>query len=459
MADLITLGWRERLALPQLGIGMLKAKLDTGARSSSLHVDTLESFQRDGETWLRFTIHSAGVSRWTCAAKRRHWIGALVTDTGGGRTERWFIRTEVQLAGQCFERRHQSDRSSAYAVSPAAGAQRLVGRFTVDPALSYTQSRRPWRTFHDGQVMKIAILSRNTRLYSTKRLVEAARERGHVVRVLDPLRCYVRIAPGAVAIRYKGKACAISMRDSAHRHHQHVLRHRRAASAGNDGRVHAQSFRCRAARARQVALPADSRRQGIDMPVTVFGDNPDDTADVLDLLGDPPHVIKLNEGSQGTGVVLAEKRSASQSVIEAFRGCTPTFWCRSSSPKRRAATCAVSWSAVKSWRRCSATPVPGEFRANLHRGGTRQGREGDAEEKRIAVARPALGLGIAGVDLLRSNRGPLLLEVNASPGLEGIEAATGVNVAERSSATLSRMPRRRKRVNGRNRCERGLTVT
>ena len=261
--------------------------------------------------------------------------------------------------------------------------------------------------------MKIAILSRNTRLYSTKRLVEAGRERGHVIRVLDPLRCYVRIAPGAVAVRYKGKEvrdidCVIPrIGTSSTFYGTAVLRAR-------------DKLRC------LQILAA----QGIDMPVTVFGDNPDDTADVLALLGDPPHVIKLNEGSQGTGVVLAEKRSASQSVIEAFRGLYANFLVQEfiAEAKGSDLRCFVVGKKVVAAMQRDASP--GEFRANLHRGGTAVAAILSAEEKRIAVrAAGALGLGIAGVDLLRSNRGPLLLEVNASPGLEGIEEATGIDVA------------------------------
>jgi len=137
----IVLGWRERLALPELGIGLLKAKLDTGARSSSLHVDTLETFQSRGDTWLRFTLsirrrHPFEISCEAPALDRR-----VVTDTGGRRTERWFIRTQVTLAGQSFsvdvnltDRRHM--------LFPLLlGRSALMGRFTVDPALSYTQSR------------------------------------------------------------------------------------------------------------------------------------------------------------------------------------------------------------------------------------------------------------------------------------------------------------------------------
>lgn len=294
--------------------------------------------------------------------------------------------------------------------------------------------------------MKIAILSRNARLYSTQRLVDAARERGHVVRVLDPLRCYVRIAPGNMAIRYKGKA----------------LRDIDAAIP----RIGTQSTFYGTAVLRQLEMmgvytpnPSDAvlrardklrclqilASHGLQMPATVFGDNPDDTNDVLAMLGDPPHVIKLNEGSQGTGVVLAEKRSASQSVIEAFRGLYANFLVQEFIAEANGSDlrCFVVGNKVVAAMQRDATP--GEFRANLHRGGTASKARLSKEEKRIAVrAAQALGLGIAGVDLLRSNRGPLLLEVNASPGLEGIEAASGVDVAGKIIEALESKTRKKK---------------
>jgi ribosomal protein S6--L-glutamate ligase len=170
--------------------------------------------------------------------------------------------------------------------------------------------------------------------------------------------------------------------------------------------------------------------QGIAMPVTVFGDNPDDTEDLLAMLGEPPHVIKLNEGSQGTGVVLAEKRSASKSVIEAFRGLYANFLVQEFIAEAKGCDlrCFVVGGKVVAAMQREASP--GDFRANLHRGGSAVKIKPSAAEKQIAVrAAAALGLGVAGVDLLRSERGPLVLEVNASPGLEGIEAATGVDVA------------------------------
>jgi ribosomal protein S6--L-glutamate ligase len=286
--------------------------------------------------------------------------------------------------------------------------------------------------------MKIAILSRNARLYSTRRLIEAARERGHIVRVLDPLRCYVRIAPKNVAIRYKGKdvrdidAVIPRIGTSSTFYGTAVLRQFEMMGVYTPN----PSDAVLRARDKLRCLQILSS-QGLDMPVTVFGDNPDDTNDVLAMLGDPPHVIKLNEGSQGTGVVLAEKRSASQSVVEAFRGLYANFLVQEfiAEAKGSDLRCfVVGKKVVAAMQRVAS---PGEFRANLHRGGSAIKATLSAEEKRIAIrAAGALGLGIAGVDLLRSNRGPLLLEVNASPGLEGIEAASGVDVAAAIMALL-----------------------
>jgi ribosomal protein S6--L-glutamate ligase len=280
--------------------------------------------------------------------------------------------------------------------------------------------------------MKIAVLSRNSRLYSTRRLVEAGRARGHVVRVLDPLRCYMRIAPGGFALHCKGRAldgfdCAIPrIGASTTFYGTAVLRQFEmmgvATPNPSDAILRARDkLRC-------LQLLA---AEGLDMPLTVFGDNPDDTDDLLGMLGEPPHVIKLNEGAQGQGVVLAEKHSASRSVIQALSGVYANFLVQEfiGEADGRDLRCFVVGDRVVAAMQRSA--APGDFRANLHRGGSGEAVVPDAAERRMAVrAAAVMGLQVAGVDLLRSARGPLLLEVNASPGLEGIETCTGVDLAD-----------------------------
>lgn len=279
--------------------------------------------------------------------------------------------------------------------------------------------------------MKLAILSRNSKLYSTRRLVEAARDRGHSVRVLDPLRCYMRIASNGFGMHYKGRPIADydavipRVGASVTRYGSAVLRQFELMGSftpnSSDALLKARDkLRC------HQLLAA----QGIDLPATVFGDNPDDTQDLLAMLGPPPHVIKLNEGTQGAGVMLAEKPSASRSVIEALRGLYANFLVQEFVAEAKGADlrCFVVGDSVVAAMKRQAPK--GEFRSNLHRGGSAKGVRPSLIEQDVAIrAAQALGLGVAGVDLIRSKRGPLVLEVNASPGLEGIEAASEVDVA------------------------------
>jgi len=279
--------------------------------------------------------------------------------------------------------------------------------------------------------MKLAILSRNGSLYSTRRLVEAARARGHSVRVLDPLRCYMRIAPGGFAMHYKGRpvsgydAVIPRIGTSITRYGTAVLRQFELMGSYSPNPSDA-ILRARDKLRTHQILAA----QGIDLPTTVFGDNPDDTQDLLSLLGPPPHVIKLTEGTQGAGVMLAEKASASRAVVEALRGLYANFVVQEFVAEAGGSDlrCLVVGDRVVAAMRRQAPE--GEFRSNLHRGGQASAAEASPEERAVAVrSARALGLGVAGVDLVASARGPLVLEVNSTPGLEGVEGACGVDVA------------------------------
>jgi len=294
--------------------------------------------------------------------------------------------------------------------------------------------------------MKIAILSRNSKLYSTARLVEAARTRGHRVRVLDPLRCYMRIAPGDFAVHYKGRALA----------DYDAVIPRVGASITFYGTAVLRQFEMMGVytpNSSDAILRARDKlrclqmlaREKIGLPATVFGDYPDDTADLLAMLGEPPHVIKLNEGAQGNGVLLAERSSASQGMIEAFRGLYANFLVQEFIREARGADirCFVVGGKVIAAMRRQARA--GEFRSNLHRGGSATAvKLSQAEIDTALRAARTMGLNVAGVDLLRSRRGPLVLEVNSSPGLEGIEAATGVDVGGEIIDYIARRLRQRR---------------
>jgi ribosomal protein S6--L-glutamate ligase len=279
--------------------------------------------------------------------------------------------------------------------------------------------------------MKIGILSRNRNLYSTRRLREACKTRGHDAVVIDPLRCYMNVAAFKPSIHYNGKAlerfdaiiprigASITLYGTA------VVRQFEMMEVFPLN----ESVAISRARDKLRSLQLLSRR-GIGLPVTGFASSPDDTADLLDLVGGVPVVVKLLEGSQGTGVVLAETRKAAESVIDAFRGLSADFLVQEFVKEAGGSDirCLVIGGKVVAAMKRQAPE--GEFRSNLHRGGTAHPVKITPEERSVAVrAARIMGLNVAGVDILRSNHGPVVIEVNSSPGLEGIEAATGKDVA------------------------------
>jgi ribosomal protein S6--L-glutamate ligase len=279
--------------------------------------------------------------------------------------------------------------------------------------------------------VKIAILSRNKKLYSTRRLIEAAQGRGHDVRVIDPLRCYMRLSPGLAEMHYRGKVLegfdAVIPRIGASITFYGTAVVRQFEAMGVYCVNSSDAIQRARDKLRSMQLLAQA---GVGMPTTVCADNPDDTEDLIEMLGEAPHVIKLVEGTQGQGVVLSDTRSASQSLIEAFRGLRAHFLLQEFIREAKGADLRVFVVGGRVVAAMLRQAKPGEFRSNLHRGGRATQVRLSAEERRTALrAARTMGLGIAGVDLLRSDRGPLLLEVNSSPGLEGIEGASGIDVA------------------------------
>jgi ribosomal protein S6--L-glutamate ligase len=279
--------------------------------------------------------------------------------------------------------------------------------------------------------MKIAVLSRNQRLYSTQRIVEAARGRGHEVRVIDPLRCYMSISSETPEIHYRGEnltgfdavipriGASITFYGTAVLRQFEML----GAYALNESLAIARSrdkLRC-------LQLMA---KKNIGLPVTGFAHSPDDTEDLLNLVGGAPAVIKLVEGAQGMGVVLAETRQAAESVIDAFRGLDAHFLVQEFIQEAAGSDLrcfVIGGEVVAAMLR---TAKAGEFRSNLHRGGHADAVEITAEERRTALrAARIMGLNVAGVDLMRSRRGPVVLEVNSTPGLEGIEMVSRKDIA------------------------------
>lgn len=289
--------------------------------------------------------------------------------------------------------------------------------------------------------MKIAILSRNSSLYSTKRLVEAGKARGHEIEVIDTLKCYMDITSTKPMVHYQNRALedfdAIIPRIGASITFYGTAVIRQFEMMGVFSLNESVSIARSRDKLRSLQILS---RKGLGLPVTGFAHSTKMTQELIKLVGGAPLVVKLLEGTQGKGVVLAETNSAAESVIDAFREMDANILVQEFIKEARGSDirCFVVGDQVVA--AMMRTAKAGEFRSNLHRGGTAKVIEITKEERQAALdATKALGLNLAGVDMLRSDRGPLIMEVNSSPGLNGIETATGKDVAGMIIEYLERM--------------------
>ena len=279
--------------------------------------------------------------------------------------------------------------------------------------------------------MKIAMLARNPNLYSHQRLKEAAEQRGHTLDIINTLRCYMNIASRRPEVYYNGDKLegydAVIPRIGASVTFYGMAVLRQFEMQGVYPLNESVAIGRSRDKLRSMQLLA---RDGIGLPVTTFAHDPKQTEEVLELAGGAPVVIKLLEGTQGIGVVLADTKRSAKSVVEAFRGAgvnilLQEFIKEAGGTDIRAIV--VGGKVVAAMKRTGAA---GDFRSNLHRGGSAELIKLSPEERSTAIrSAKAMGLNVCGVDMLRANHGPVVMEVNSSPGLEGVEKATGLDIA------------------------------
>lgn len=279
--------------------------------------------------------------------------------------------------------------------------------------------------------MKIAVLSRNAKLYSTRRLVEAAEERGHEVRVIDALRCYMNITSHHPEIHYKGEVLtgfdAVIPRIGASITFYGTAVLRQFEMMGVYPLNESVAITRSRDKLRSLQLLS---KHGVGLPVTSFAHSPDDIDDLLNIVGGAPAVIKVLEGTQGIGVVLTETEQAAKSVIQAFMGMKEHILVQEFIKESKGSDIRCFVVGGKVIAAMKRQGQEGEFRSNLHRGGSASLIRISPEERATAIrAAKIMGLNVCGVDLLRSNHGPVVMEVNSSPGLEGIEKASGKDIA------------------------------
>ena len=441
MNSAFTLGWEEWVALPSLGLPAIKAKIDTGAKTSALHAEMIEPFGPAENPQVRFLLQPDPDNpklELTCSARvvdRRD-----VTSSNGETELRFVIETPVQIGDKTWPIQISLTNREEMKYRMLLGRRAISEDMIVDPNTSFAQNVLDYTAYKSlpkrkpvRRPLRIALLSREPDTYSTKRLVEAGQKRGHIVEVINTSRCYMRIGGLRPEVHYDGRILpyydAVIPRIGASITSYGTAVLRQFASTGAYCLNSANAIIASRDKLLAHQLLSDAK---IGMPITTFASSPKDTKDLIELAGGAPVIVKLLQSTQGRGVVLAETRKAAESLVDAFRNLDANFLVQQFVSEAAGADvrCLVIGSRViGAMKRVAAE---GEFRSNLHRGGTAQAIKLSKDERAAAQrAAKVLGLKVAGVDILQSATGPKVLEVNSSPGLEGIETATGVDVADK----------------------------
>jgi ribosomal protein S6--L-glutamate ligase len=441
LEELTVIGSEEWCVFETLGIPAIKARVDSGAKTSSIQATNMKVFVRGAKEWVKFEVNPIQDNRSIaieCEAKlvdRR-----TVKSSSGISEERYVIKAPVTLGNQTFEIELTLANRDTMEFRMLLGREALNNRYIVNPAKNYIvqdfstiEITGKYSThFKEKTGLKIAILASNPELYSNKRLMEAGEARGHEMVFLNVEHAYMKLDANSPEIRYRGGnilnefdaiiprikpavtfyGCALIRQfDNLG---VYCLNSAEAITQSRDKLFASQLF----------------SKNDIHIPITGFAKSPMDTKDLIRMVNGAPLIIKLLESTQGKGVVLAETNKAAESVINAFKSVQTNILVQEfiKEANGQDIRCfVVNGKVIASMQRQAEK---GEFRANLHQGGKASVIKITQEEKKLALkAAKVLNLAVAGVDIIRSNKGPLLLEVNSSPGLEGIENATGKDIA------------------------------
>lgn len=439
--DKIVIGSEEWFSFPKLGVPAIKARIDSGAKTSSIHAFNIQPFKRNGQPWVSFEVHPLQDNRRAVVRCESPVVDRRIVKSSIGISEkRYVIREPIALGEDTFDIELTLSNRDSMGYRMLFGREAMAGRALVDPDASFRLGDRSAadvrRLYQMSETersgLRIAVLASNPDLHSNKRLIEAGDERGHDMVFLNVTQCYMKLDAENPEVHYRGgrvlndlDAVLTRIRPSVTFYGCALARQFESMGVltNNDSMSIAKS------RDKLFSLQA-LLKAGLRIPVTGFANSPADTNDLIDMVEGAPLIVKLLEGTQGRGVVLAETRKAADSVVNAFKSLRANLLVQEfiKEAQGKDLRCfVIDGKVVASIQREAAE---GEFRANIHRGGSASSVKITREERRIAVkAAKTLGLKVAGVDIIRSSKGPLLLEVNSSPGLEGVEGATGKDVA------------------------------
>ncbi|MEM9599955.1 MAG: 30S ribosomal protein S6--L-glutamate ligase [Pseudomonadota bacterium] len=433
------LGWEEWVALPGLGLPAIKAKIDTGARTSALHAVRIEPFGSEAKPQVRFIMHpdpDDPTIEVVCSARVKD--RRTVTSSNGQAELRFIIQSNATIGGKTFPIDISLTNRETMGYRMLLGRSAIADDMSVRPTESFLQGQSSYSVYKKRRKssvkqrpLRIGILTQSPGNYSNRRMIEAAETRGHTIDCINTSRCYMAINAHKPEVHYDGKPLE----------RYDAIIPRIGASITFYGMAVVRQFEAMGV---YVVNPADGigksrdkllahqllAQHGLGMPATAFAKSTRDTKGILDLIGGSPAVVKLLESTQGRGVVLAETRKSASALIDAFRGLDAHFLVQEFVKEAGGSDIrafVVNGKVVGSMMR---TAAPGDFRSNVHQGGSVKTVRLKREERRQAVkAAKILKLDVAGVDILRTEAGPKILEVNSSPGLQGIETATKKDIA------------------------------
>jgi ribosomal protein S6--L-glutamate ligase len=437
----IILGCEEWCSFPELGIPTIKARVDSGAKTSALHAINIAPFVKDEQNWVRFDINPIQNNVKTIIHCEARLVDKRVVKSSSGyREHRYVIQTSLDIGNSKWLIEMTLTNRDSMGFRMLLGREAMSGRVLVDPEQKYLLGQPTVDSLKEvyknsekaSSGLRIGLLASNPELYSNKRIMEAGEMRGHEMHFLNIKECYMKLDAQNPEIHYRGgiilnkfDAIIPRIRPSITFYGCALTRQFEALN------VYCLNSAAAITQSRDKLFSLQLLLQsGIDIPTTGFANSPLDTNDLIKMVGGPPLIVKLLEGTQGKGVVLAETKKAAESVINAFKSLNANILVQEfikEADGKDLRLFVVDGKVVATIQR---EAMAGEFRANIHLGGTASIIKPTAEEKKIAIrAAKAMDLRVAGVDIIRSSKGPLLLEVNSSPGLEGIEGATNKDIA------------------------------
>ena len=437
----VILGSEEWFSFPDLGIPTIKARIDSGAKTSALHAINIAPFLKDGNNWVKFDINPIQNDLKTIIHCEAPLVDKrIVKSSSGYREQRYVIQTILDIGTTSWSIEMTLTNRDSMGFRMLLGREAMSGRILVDPEqlflLGQETSDKLSEIYQNAVAppsgLRIGLLASNPELYSNKRIMEAGEMRGHEMHFLSIKECYMKLDATKPEIHYRGGKILNQFDAIIPRIRPSITFYGCALTRQFEAlKVYCLNSSIAITQSRDKLFSLQLLlNHGIEIPTTGFANSPLDTDNLIKMVGGPPLIVKLLEGTQGKGVVLAETKKAAESVINAFKSLNANILVQEfiKEANGKDIRCFVIDGKVVAAIQREA--LPGEFRANIHLGGTASIIKVTSEEKKIAIkAAKAMDLKVAGVDIIRSSKGPLLLEVNSSPGLEGIEGATNKDIA------------------------------